>query len=55
MTGIRGRILSPTPSKTAAPHKAAAKISMLRVRNASMESTLGEAKEWNIKGHFIEA
>jgi hypothetical protein len=35
-------ILSPTPLKRAAPHKAAVKISMLRVRNASIESTLGE-------------
>lgn len=28
---------------------------MLRVGHASMESALGEAQEWNIKGHFIEA
>jgi hypothetical protein len=40
--------LSPTPPKTAAPHKAAAKISMLRVRNASMESTLGQAQGGNV-------
>jgi hypothetical protein len=45
----------PYPPKTAPPHKAAAKISMLKVGHASMGSTLGEAQEWNIKGHFIEA
>jgi hypothetical protein len=45
----------PYPPKTAAPHRAAAKISALRVGHASMESTLGETQEWNIKGHFIEA
>ena len=42
----------PYPPKTAAPYKAAAKISMWRAGHASVRSTLGEAQEWNIKGHF---
>jgi hypothetical protein len=42
----------PYPPKIAAPQKAAAKMSMLRVGHASMESTLSEAQEWNIKGHL---
>ena len=41
----------PYPPKTAAPQKAAAKMSILRVGHASIESTLSEAQEWNIKGH----
>jgi hypothetical protein len=45
----------PYPPKRAAPHKAAAKISMWRAGQASRGSTLGEAPVWSSQNCVIKS